>query len=404
MMRSFDRNQKQMISAVAVIEVLRMFGIFLVVPVFTLYGKVYTDSSILIGIALGAYGLTMALFQAPFGILSDRFGRKNVIILGMIPYIIGNFIAWHPLNIYGLIIGRLIAGAGAVTSSGMAMVQESVPQNRRSVAMAILGIPIGFSFMIGLVLGPYLSGIFGPSFLFLLSAVLGIIGIFPMMRVKYRKPDYSSVERKKAGRIQGKAVLVGGVGFLISLYMIVFFYYLPLYGTAAYGAHGYDLLLLWPVVVGGIVAVGSSGLADRGKTTLFSAVSLIVMLVSVPLVFLAPHYTSNRNWFFFGSMVFFSGFSIYEIVFYPLIAKISKKDSYGANIGIYNTMQFSGQFIGGLSGGALVTLSLTESSLLRTTVVLTVIVVAAIIFLYLATNFREVARNNEEAIGKSSSD
>ncbi|AKA48023.1 hypothetical protein IX51_01730 [uncultured archaeon] len=396
MMRAFDRNQKQMISAVAVIEVLRMFGIFLVVPVFTLYGKIYTDSSILIGIALGAYGLTMALFQAPFGILSDRFGRKNVIILGMIPYIIGNLIAWHPFNIYGLIIGRLVAGAGAVTSSGMAMVQESVPQNRRNIAMAILGIPIGFSFMVGLVLGPYLSGIFGPSFLFLLSGILGIAGIFPMMRVKYRKPEMTAKERRSAGRIQGRAILVGAVGFLISLYMIVFFYYLPLYGTSAYGTHGYDLLLLWPVIIGGIVAVGSSGFADRGKTTMFSVISLAVMLVSVPLVFLAPHYTGNRNWFFVGAIVFFSGFSIYEIVFYPLISRISKRDSYGANIGIYNTMQFSGQFIGGVSGGILVTLTLTEASLLRTTVTLSIIVALSLIFLYLATHFREITRNPDD--------
>lgn len=393
-MRGFDRNQKQMISAVAVIEVLRMFGIFLVVPVFTLYGKLYTDSSILIGVALGAYGLTMALFQAPFGILSDRFGRKNVIILGMIPYIVGNLIAWHPFSIYGLIIGRLIAGAGAVTSSGMAMVQENVPENRRSVAMAILGIPIGFSFMIGLVLGPYLSGIFGPSFLFLLSAALGILGIFPMLRVKYRKPEFTSIERKQAGRIQGKAIIVGAVGFLISLYMIVFFYYLPLYGTSAYGTQGYDLLLLWPVIIGGIVAVGSSGFADRGKTTLFSALSLIIMLASVPLVFLVPHYTAERNWFFIGAIVFFSGFSIYEIVFYPLIARISRKDSYGANIGIYNTMQFSGQFIGGVTGGALVTLNLTGASLLRTTVVLTILVSIAIILLYSATKFREMPKES----------
>lgn len=400
MMRSFDRNQKQMISAVAVIEVLRMFGIFLVVPVFTLYGKMYTDSSILIGIALGAYGLTMALFQAPFGILSDRFGRKNVIILGMIPYIVGNFIAWHPFSIYGLIVGRLIAGAGAVTSSGMAMVQENVPANRRSVAMAILGIPIGFSFMVGLVLGPYLSGLFGPSFLFLLSSVLGIIGIFPMLRVKYSKPDLTARERRQAGKIQAKAVLVGGVGFLISLYMIVFFYYLPLYGTSAYGTHGYDLLLLWPVIIGGIIAVGSSGLADRGKTTMFSAISLIVMLASVPLVFLAPYYTSERNWFFVGAVIFFSGFSIYEIVFYPLIARISRRDSYGANIGIYNTMQFSGQFIGGISGGALVTLNLTGASLMRTTAALTVIVAIAIVLLYAATRFREIARENAGAAGE----
>ncbi len=399
MMRAFDRNQRNMISAVAVIEVLRMFGIFLVLPVFTLYGKNFTNSSLLIGIALGAYGLTMAIFQAPFGILSDRFGRKNVIILGMIPYVVGNFIAWHPINIYGLIAGRLIAGAGAITSSGMAMVQENVPAERRNVAMAILGIPIGFSFMVGLILGPYLASLLGTSFLFLLSAVLGIGSIFPMMRIKYKRPSYTSQERKSAGKIQGRALLVGGVAFLVSLCMITFFYYLPLYGTSAYSVQGYNSVLLWTVIIGGVVAVVSSGFADRGHTTLFSVISLVILLCSLPLVFLLPYYTAEKNWFFVGAAVFFSGYSIYEIVFYPLLARISMSNSYGANIGIYNTMQFSGQFIGGVLGAVLVTLHLSNTSLIRTTTVLVILIGISLFLLYIATRFREIQKNE----GSSSS-
>lgn len=394
MMRAFDRNQRRMIGAVAVIEVLRMFGIFLVLPVFNLYGQEFTSSGLLIGIALGAYGLTMAIFQAPFGIISDRFGRKNVIILGMIPYIIGNFIAWHPFNIYGLIVGRLIAGAGAVTSSGMAMVQESVPPERRNVAMALLGIPIGFSFMIGTILGPYISGLLGYDSLFLLSAILGIVSVFPMLMIKYTRREYTGDERKSAGKIERKAAFIGVVGFLMSLYMMFFFFYLPLYGKMAYGAKGYELFLLWPVVIGGIIAVMSSGFADRGKTTLFSIVSLAVMLASVPLVFLLPIATGSKEMFFIGTIVFFTGYSIYEIVFTPLISRLSRKDSYGANIGLYNTMQFSGQFVGAVLGGSIIALQLTYSSVMNATAVLAVLMAASLVFLYIPTKFREIKKDS----------
>ncbi len=392
MMPGFDSNQKHMIGSVAVIEVMRMFGIFLVVPVFTLYGKEFTSSSLLIGIALGAYGLTMALFQAPFGILSDRFGRKNVILLGMIPYIIGNLIAWHPFNIYGLIIGRLVAGSGAVTSSGMAMVQESVPPERRNLAMALLGIPIGFAFMAGIILGPIISSELGTDSLFLLSAILGALSLVPFSRVRYQKPDYSAEERRNAGRIERKAFFVGGVGFLISLYMMVFFFYLPVYGTMAFGADGYEFLLLIPVIIGGIIAVAASGFADRNHSTLFSIISLVVMLAAVPFVFFFPTSSGNRELFIIGTVVFFAGYSIYEIVFTPLLSKMSRKDSYGANIGIYNTMQFFGQFLGGVAGGVLVTLKLDQATVLRTTLFLSILVIASLVLLYIPTRFREVRK------------
>ena len=390
MMRGFDSNQRRMIGAVAIIEVMRMFGIFLVVPVFTLYGKEFTTSSLLIGLGLGAYGLTMALFQAPFGIISDRFGRKNVIMLGMIPYIVGNLIAWHPFNIYGLIIGRLIAGSGAITSSGMAMVQESVAPERRNIAMALLGIPIGFAFMVGIILGPIISSELGTDTLFLLSAVLGSLSLIPFSRVRYRRPSFSYEERRSAGKIEPKAFVIGGVGLLISLYMMVFFFYLPVYGTRAYGAGGYEFFLLVPVIIGGIIAVAASGFADRNHSTLFSILSLVVMLAAVPFVFFFPTSSGSKEFFVIGTTVFFVGYSIYEIVFTPLLSRMSRKDSYGANIGVYNTMQFFGQFVGGIAGGVLVTLSLDQAAVLRTTIFLTALVIISLVLLYIPTKFREI--------------
>ena len=392
MMRGFNSSQKFLMFAVGFVEVLRMLGIFLVLPVFTQYGQLFTHSALLIGVALGGYGLTMAIFQAPFGIISDRFGRKRVILLGMIPYIIGNFIAWHPGTITILIIGRVIAGAGAITSTGMAFVQESVPEERRNIAMAILGIPIGLSFMVGIILGPYLGGLFGYSSLFLISAILGIVAIFPLLRIKEERKARERHERKRVGRVQWNALMVGAVGFIVSFYMIAFFFYLPTYAKSAFPNIDFYLLLIPPVIIGGIIAMGASMYADRGRNTLFSIIALVVLLASVPFVFVIPHISGSGILFMVGAVIFFSGYSIYEIVFTPLVAKLSARESYGANIGAYNMMQFTGQFVGGAAGGALITLNLTYGTMIRTTIVLAVLLAVSLVFLYLPTRFKEVKK------------
>ena len=210
--------------------------------------------------------------------------------------------------------------------------------------------------------------------------------------MKYKKPAYTAEDRRKAGKIEGKAFFVGGVGFLISLYMMVFFFYLPVYGTKAYGASGYEFFLLVPVIIGGVIAVAASGYADRNHSTLFSILSLVVMLAAVPFVFFFPTSSGSKEFFVIGTTVFFVGYSIYEIVFTPLLSKMSRKDSYGANIGIYNTMQFFGQFIGGLAGGILVTLKLDEATVLRTTLFLTALVIISLVLLYIPTRFKEIKR------------
>ncbi len=388
----FDRNQKLMLGTVGFIEIVRAFGIFLVLPVFTLYGKEFTNSPLLIGIALGGYGLTMAIFQAPMGILADRFGKKKVIILGMVPFIIGSFISWHPGSIAGLIVGRLIAGSGAVTSSGMGMVQENVPQDRRNVAMAILGIPIGFSFMVAVVLGPFIATKIGADFLFLLTGILGIVSIIPLVAVKYGGNIVHKAERKRAGRIDMKSIALGGVGFQLSFFSVVLFYYLPIFGTSAYGSNGYGLLLFWPVIIGGIVAVLSSGFADRGKTVLFSLISLAIISVSIPFLYFLPISLENRNFFYVGLIIFFTGYSISETVFVPLISRISKRNSYAANIGVYNTIQYSGQFVGSITAGIVLTTNLSLGSAINISYILLGTMFFSFLFLYLPTRYREPSR------------
>src|SRR5580700_10653731 len=155
---AFTPAQRKLLLALASAVALRMLGLFLVLPVFTLYGLQFTTSRFLVGFAFGSYGLAMAVTELPLGRLSDRIGRRNVLILGMTIFSLGSFLcaipAWLPprFGIADLVFGRLVQGIGAITATAFATVADNIQVERRSTAMAIIGIPIGASFIVGILL------------------------------------------------------------------------------------------------------------------------------------------------------------------------------------------------------------------------------------------------------------
>lgn len=381
MMRGFTREHIRLLSSLSVLEVFRMLGIFLVLPVFTLYADKFTTSGILIGLGLGAYGIAMAIFQIPMGRLSDRFGRKPVIALAMAPFIIGNLIAWHPFNIYGLIIGRFIAGAGAITSSSMALAQESVPEGKRTAAMAFLGIPIGLAFIIGIILGPLIGQYLGYSSIFLISAITGIIGLIPFLLLKIESP--AKRIQYMRGKIGIDSILMGTVGLVTSLVLVSIFYFLPLYYDSVFSS-GYDILLLIPLIIGGVIAIGLSPVAERGRRFPFAVLSVILIIASIPVIFLSPETNAIKLVLISGLLVFFAGYSITEIVFTPIISTRVSGSDYGLNIGVYNMMQFSGQFLGGVLAGYIIGLNFSSADLVRGITVTEILSVFAFIILLYA--------------------
>lgn len=157
---------------------LRMLGLFMILPVFALYGQDLEGATpALIGIAIGAYGLTQALFQIPFGLLSDRIGRKPVIIAGLLIFLLGSLVAAQAETIYGVIAGRTLQGAGAIASAIMALLTDLTRDDQRAKAMAMVGASIGMSFALALVAGPVLAGWFELRGLFLFTAVLAGFGV-----------------------------------------------------------------------------------------------------------------------------------------------------------------------------------------------------------------------------------
>ena len=383
MMRLFDKKQLRVLSLISVTIGLRTLGLFMVLPIFTLYGEKFTSSYLLIALALGSYGITMAIFQTPLGRLSDRYGRKLIISAGILTFVIGNIICADPLNIYGLIIGRLIEGAGAVSSAGIALVHESVPVERRNISDAIIGIAIGLSFMMGVIVGPVLIALVNYSFIFIIAAIIGLVSFIPLFMIKEAKKKRMP---KIKSKIDSKLAVVSLISFFIYFYMIVFYFYLPIYSLKYFPVDRFYEFLIPTVVVSGIVGLAIARPADKNKTVMFSLVSLIILLISIPMFFLNSK-INDLAFFGMGITAFYSGYVISEIVFPTLITRLAPENSYGGNLGFYTSMQHAGVFFGALVTGLLIIK-------INYDIPIMIIIIASFVFsillLYFITHFREI--------------
>lgn len=361
----FTAAQRRILLALACAVGLRMLGLFLVLPVFTLYGLQFTDSRFLVGLAFGAYGLTMALLQLPFGRLSDRIGRKNVLLLGMSVFTLGSFLCaipgWlpGPWQIATLIFGRLVQGGGAIISTAFATVADRVEPENRSVAMAVLGIPIGAAFVLGVVGGPILAGRLGIASLFWTTGVLGLGTVALLARLlpaalgesRAAAPIHTVLDRRTI------APLHAG-GFLTNFFMTSFFFFFPLIAT---GRHELEMaeyyrLLIPMMVVSGVTTFALSWVADRGFGRVVAAGLFLALLLSGILLF-KPQAGGLEGSHLMAVLVpgtlFFVGFSGLEPILPSQVSKAAPENAYGTALGVYNTAQFLGSFAGGSVAGAL---------------------------------------------------
>lgn len=363
MLGKFSSDQKRTIATLSVAIAIRMLGIFLVLPVFTLYGEQFTSSKPLIGLAFGSYGLTNALLQIPFGWLSDRFGRKPLLLIGLTLHSVGSILAAIPPNIFALIAARLIQGAGAISSVAFALVADSVEERNRATAMAYLGIPIGLSFAGGILAGPVIASLSGYASLFWLSGLLSLLAsIYLAIAVKeppgerlkadapIHRPSVASVFRI------ADVIRLDVCGFLMSFFMSSFFFYFPLLARRYLPLQSYYLLLGPMLVAAAVVMFGASGAADRGWAKSTGVAAFVVLSISGWLLFpgaglgLQAHPLLVLT---IAGMLFFSGFSTLEPILPSLITKVSPKTVYGTALGTYNSLQFLGSFAGGAAAGML---------------------------------------------------
>lgn len=341
---------------------LRMLGMFLILPIFSIYAETLPggDNHLLIGLALGAYGLTQAMFQLPFGMASDRFGRKRMIYIGLVLLLIGSLIAGFATDLTTVIIGRAIQGAGAVSAVVTALVADLTREEHRTKAMAMIGGTIGITFALSLILGPALNQWIGIPGIFLLTGVLAVLAI---LDVKYLVPDpvvsrfHSDAEAapsklKDVLRDMQLMRLNFGI-FALHAAQMAMFVVVPFAIKQSSGMSENDHWLIYlPVMVLSFALMVPAIIYGEKKARLKQVfIAAIGMMLVAQLLFAGA---IDAFWGIVLSLtVYFIAFNILEATLPSIISKLAPAASKGTAIGVYNTAQSLGIFAGGVFGGYL---------------------------------------------------
>ncbi len=338
---------------------LRMLGLFMILPVFSIYGDTLAEATPqLIGLAIGAYGLTQAMLQIPFGFLSDRIGRKPVIIMGLVLFLIGSVVAAQAETIYGVIAGRALQGAGAIASAVMALLADLTRDEQRSKAMALVGGSIGLSFSLALIIGPIFTSMFELQGLFWLTAFLAVCGVVltlsvvptPQNQRVFR--DTRPVVSHFIDVLKDRQLARLDLGVLL-LHMTLTASFVVLPGWLLKNAGVVEVrhwLVYLPVLFLSFVFMVPMMIVAEKKRQVKKVFLTAVALLSVSLLFLSQWHDSLVA-IIFGLFVFFWGFNLLEALLPSLVSKLAAPGFKGTSMGVYSTCQFLGAFLGGVGGG-----------------------------------------------------
>ena len=347
----------------ALIFALRMLGLFLVVPVFELEASHYAGANpASIGMAMGVYGLTQAVLQLPLGMASDRWGRKRLIALGLLVFAVGSVIAAMATTIDGLLWGRAIQGAGAVSAAVTALLADQTRDVVRTKAMAMIGASIGLVFSLALIVSPLLAGWMGLSGMFWLVAVLALLAVVAIFVMVPPEPALhrDAVGGSLAEVLAHPALLRLNVGvFVLHAVQLAMWMVLPRMLVEAGLVKEHHWYVYLPAVLGSFLVMGGVLFRMERKGKLKQ-----VFLTSIVLVGL----TQLALWWMSGSsagapslwtlclllLVFFSGFNMLEASQPSLVSRQAPPQARGMALGVYNTLQSLGLFAGGAVGGILI--------------------------------------------------
>ncbi|KIO38371.1 MULTISPECIES: MFS transporter [unclassified Shewanella] len=353
-----SKTEKRVAFSLASVFGLRMMGLFMIMPVFALYGQHLEGFSPLwVGIAIGAYGLTQAILQIPMGILSDKYGRKPIILIGLALFALGSLLAASADSIYGVVAGRALQGMGAIAAAVLALAADLTRDEQRTKVMAIIGMCIGFSFALSLLVGPIVAEHLGLSGLFAMTAGLALLGmvivqlLVPNPIGQAPKGDTVAAPAKLKAMLTDPQLFRLDAGiFILHLVLTAVFVALPLDLVDAGLAKEKHWMLYFPAFVGAfflMVPLIIIGVKKKNTKATFQ-IALLIMIAALAAMAL---FANSLVVLSVAVVLFFTGFNYLEASLPSLIAKFCPVGDKGSAMGVYSTSQFLGAFCGGLLGG-----------------------------------------------------
>ncbi|MFB6330299.1 MFS transporter [Acinetobacter variabilis] len=363
MMNALERRSTFALSS---IFALRMLGLFMIIPVFSVAGQSYKYATpALIGLAVGIYGLTQAILQIPFSLIADRYSRKPLVVLGLLLFALGGAIAAMSDTIYGVIIGRAIAGGGAVSAVVMALLADVTREENRMKAMAVMGMSIGLSFVVAFTMGPWVTGLVGISGLFWVTTVMGLAAIAMLLMVPKVTRHHKNFQQGYLEQLK-QVLKMGDLNrlhisvFTLHLLLTAMFIYVPSQlievAKLPLSSHGWVYLPL--LVVSLFFAFPSIVLAEKYRkmrSIFLTAIGGIILGLLIMIFGFESKYVLIG-----GLGLFFIAFNVMEALLPSWLSKAAPIQSKATAMGVNASSQFLGAFFGGIIGGQLLLLNNTS--------------------------------------------